>query len=184
MVSPGRRQLKIANKLVKFFGLFGIEASVVNESDFVKVFVLDRRAEDRYSTYTLKVMDNGENVQVESFHVIYTRLHEVFNGETIEFFVYHPAMNKAMFSLSLKIKKPLILEVNKTLLTSLLENPAKFFFYLRIAEKKFLDTFFLKMFGEITEEGKFTLSEEDMSKINNFLEWSSKEDLNSTVLLH
>ncbi len=178
-----RRQRAVVSKLVRFFDRLGIEATSSQGKKETRLTVYDRRVENDFVAYTLTLFDDGTQIRVDSFQIITPKVQEVLNDRVVEVFVVNLDLNKVLFSLSWKLKTPLVLEVTYPTLKALVENPAKLFFNTKINDKTYVDPLFIKTFNEWVEEYTTPLTEGQDTMLKELITELSKQALNSTVLM-
>jgi hypothetical protein len=182
MLSASSKQKEVASRFTTFFSSLGIEASVRVDKKSVFVDVFDKRDERCLFMYSMRLLDDFRSVRFESFQVITPRIRVVFNGDQIELFVINPQLGKDLLSLMWKVKLPLSFQVNRILLRSLVLEPVRFFVFVRLSEKKYVDPLYLKFLETWVDEYIFTYRDDLDEKINATLDGLKSEALNSTVL--
>jgi hypothetical protein len=183
MTSKVSKQRDVASQLVKFFDKLGIEITQSQYKEETTVTVYDRRVENDFVAYTLTFLEDGSQLRVESFQIMTPKVQEVLSDGVAEVFVISLGLNKVLFSLSWKLKTPLVLEISYSTLKALVENPAKLFFNTKINDKSYVDPLFIKTFNNWVEEYTMPLTEEQDKMMRKLITELGKQDLNSTVLM-
>jgi hypothetical protein len=182
MLSITSKQKEKANRLATFFTSLGIEANTRYEKKGIFVDVFDKRDERCLLMYTMRLLDDGNSLRFESFQVIAPKIRVVLSEGYIELFAFNPQIGRHLFSLMWKVKTPLIFQINYSILRSLVQEPTRFFLFVRLSDQKYIDPLYLKYFETCIGDCIFSQEEDLDSKIKASLDGLKSEDLNTTAL--
>jgi hypothetical protein len=183
MITQIKKQKEVVSELVRFFNSQGVEITTSESKRDVVLNLFDRRSEDIFITYSLRLIDGGDKVEVFSFQVTTPKLQFVLSDNMIEVFVTSPMLKRTHFSLTWRSRIPSILQIDYTLLRSLLENPVSFLLNLKLHENGHIYPTFLKMLKDYSNECRFPLSIDQSETITSTIHSLRKQTLNSTALL-
>ncbi len=181
MTYIGKKQSEVVSKLVSFFNKVGIESVTVEDKKQITINVYDRRSENLFISYLMKLTDQGTKIQIDSFHVVTPKLQYVLSDNRIEMFIISQVSNRALFSLTWKTRIPSMLQIDRHLLRELVKEPVTFLINLKLPEHGYIQPSFLKVIKDYENDYVFPLTDDDERAIKTTVDELGRQALNSMV---